>query len=116
MERFIGEVCEIVFGEGYNQVDASLGQTPQAVPSILKSWLQRMRTAHELGEFRQVVVHELSKRAGQGGVMREAATSAELARCVKHLVEAERLQLVTQANFKDAELMVASSPELLLNK
>lgn len=84
----------------YAHVDTGLGRKPQAVPAILRGWLGSIRTLADLQEFRLVVVHELNKRAGGSGMVRESAPPADLARQVKDLVEMERVHLLTQNNFE----------------
>jgi hypothetical protein len=42
-------------------------------------WLASLRTLASLHEFRHVLVHELAKRAGGAGMVRESAPPAELA-------------------------------------
>mmetsp|Transcript_31232 Transcript_31232/g.101851 ORF Transcript_31232/g.101851 Transcript_31232/m.101851 type:complete len:304 (-) Transcript_31232:37-948(-) len=117
LERFVGDVCEVVFGAGYMQhagSAAALDKNPQSVPAILKGWVDSLRSLEELREFRAIVTHELQRRCE--GPPREGALPAELAAQIRDLIEMERAHLLTKANFQNAEAALKAEPEALVNK
>ncbi|KAG6553209.1 hypothetical protein Mapa_005269 [Marchantia paleacea] len=119
MESFIDNVCEVVFNEGYmfltRENPRSAQQTPEAIPEILKFWLQQLQSSAELQQFKDSICAQLWERFDGKGE-KHPMNCRLAAASVKDLINIEREYLLTQQSYREAQTLLKAEPQKLLHR
>ncbi|KAG0621672.1 hypothetical protein M758_3G039400 [Ceratodon purpureus] len=122
MEQFVSDVCDVVFCDGQNwsppsnDEDAGANRTPEAVPAILKSWLQKLEESSELLSFKDTIVGMLWGRGEKNSELEPESSCRVVIGCVKNLIDVEQDYLATKASYSDAGAIVKAEPQKLLHR
>ncbi|CAM6099434.1 unnamed protein product [Calypogeia fissa] len=118
MEKFIEQVCDIVFNGGATMLarDSFIDtqETPEAVPGILKSWLEKLLSVEELQQFKDSVSAQLWERFDEKAA-KHPMTSRVAAASVKDLIDSERQYPLSQASYREGEISIKAEPQKLLH-
>eukprot|EP00898_Chlorokybus_atmophyticus_P005132 jgi/Chlat1/561/Chrsp103S01134 len=115
MEKFIGDVCQVVFEEGH-QYSKAMNVEPAEAPRVLKGWLNQLAQLRELRDFHSVISMELSKRVLNKSNERVVYSHAQAAEAVRQLVDTEQSYLTQAASYDRAKACLRDEPEALVNK
>uniref|UniRef100_A0A7I4CIW0 Centrosomal protein of 70 kDa n=1 Tax=Physcomitrium patens TaxID=3218 RepID=A0A7I4CIW0_PHYPA len=127
MEQFVTDVCDVVFCDGQNwsqlsNEDSGVDRTPEAVPDILKSWLQKLEESTKSSEsfdlltFKENIISMLLKRSDENSELDPGIDNRVVIGCIKNLIDVEKDYLTTKSSYSDADAIINSEPQKLLHR
>ncbi len=85
LEAYVQETCGVVYGDGLPFVAGA--RSARAVPAILRSWVQQLRTCTQLQQFHDVVLQQVARRPGAR--LPRGASDAQVVAAVREAVAAQ---------------------------
>ncbi|KAK9857180.1 hypothetical protein WJX84_007612 [Apatococcus fuscideae] len=117
LERFVGDVCEVVFEAGRTCLpDMSAKPSAGAVPGILQAWLALLQGLPEMRKGLAAIGKLLSARPGSDPISDTNLDCGRLVVGVRALVEGEQAWQASSELVSAAEGLIASEPQGLLQR